>query len=73
MARIVSVIEVLAQSDQSWEQAAQNAVSEAAKTVRHIRSIYGQEFQADVQDGKITAYRLNAKISFDLEESDARG
>ena len=67
MARIVNAIEVIAQSDQSWEQAAQKAIEEASKTVRHIRSIYGQEFQADVSDGKITQYRLNAKISFDVE------
>ena len=72
MARIVSVIEVLARSDQSWEHAAQKAVEEAAKTVRHIRPLYGQEFQAEVKDGKITEYRLNAKISFDLEGSDGQ-
>ena len=67
MARLVDVIEVIAQSDQSWEQAAQKALEEASKTVRHITSIYGQEFQADVSNGKITQFNLNAKISFDLE------
>jgi flavin-binding protein dodecin len=67
MARLVDVIEVIAQSDQSWEQAAQKALEEASKTVRHIRSIYGQEFMAEVDNGKITQFRLNAKISFDLE------
>ena len=67
MARLVDVIEVISQSDQSWEQAAQTALEEASKTVRHIRTIYGQEFQADVNEGKITQFRLNAKISFDLE------
>jgi flavin-binding protein dodecin len=67
MARLVDVIEVIAQSDQSWEQAAQKALEEASKTVRHIRSIYGQEFLAEVDNGKITQFRLNARISFDLE------
>jgi dodecin len=67
MARLVDVIEVISQSDQSWEQAAQKALEEASKTVRHIRSIYGQEFMAEVSDGKITQFRLNARISFDLE------
>lgn len=67
MARLVDVIEVIAQSDQSWEQAAQKAVEEAAKTVRHIRSIYGQEFMAEVDNGKIAQFRLNCRISFDLE------
>jgi dodecin len=67
MARLVDVIELISQSDQSWEQAAQKALEEASKTVRHITSIYGQEFMAEVNDGKITQFRLNAKISFDLE------
>jgi flavin-binding protein dodecin len=67
MARLVDVIEVISQSDQSWEQAAQKALEEASKTVRHIRSIYGQEFMAEVDNGKITQFRLNARISFDLE------
>lgn len=67
MARLVDVIEVISQSDQGWEQAAQKALEEASKTVRHIRSIYGQEFMAEVNDGKITQFRLNARISFDLE------
>ena len=67
MARLVDVIEVIAQSDQSWEQAAEKALEEASKTVRHIRSVYGQEFMAEVDNGKITQFRLNAKISFYLE------
>ena len=67
MARIVKVIEVLAQSDKSWEDAAQAAVAEAAKTLRNIRSIYIKEFEAAVENGKVTQYRVNAKISFDLE------
>ncbi|MBV8899548.1 MAG: dodecin domain-containing protein [Verrucomicrobia bacterium] len=67
MARIVKVIEVLAQSDKSWEDAAQTAVAEASKTLRNIRSIYIKEFEAAVENNKITAYRVNAKVSFELE------
>ena len=61
---IVKVIEVLAQSDESWADAAQQALDEASKTVRNIQSIYVKEFQAIVEDDEITAYRVNAKISF---------
>ncbi len=67
MAKIVKVIELLAQSDKSWEDAAQAAVAEAAKTLRHIKSVYVKEFEAAVEDGKITQYRVNVKISFDFE------
>jgi flavin-binding protein dodecin len=67
MARIVKVIEVLAQSDKSWEDAAQTAVAEASKTLRNIRSIYIKEFEAAVENNKITQYRVNAKVSFELD------
>jgi flavin-binding protein dodecin len=40
MAKIVKVIELMSESPKSWEEAAQNAVSEASKTLRNIRSIY---------------------------------
>ncbi len=67
MAKIVKVIELLTQSEKSWEDAAQNAVTEASKTVRNIRSIYIKEFEAAVENGKITQYRINAKIAFEFE------
>ena len=66
---MLKVLEVLAQSDKSWEDAAQSAVDEAAKTVRGIKSIYIKELEASVEDGKISQYRINAKISFMLEGS----
>lgn len=65
---IVKVIEVLAQSDKSWEDAAREAVSEAGKTVDNIRSIYIKEFEAVVENKKITKYRINAKISFEIRK-----
>lgn len=65
---MLKVIEVLAESPKSWEDAAHNAIAEAARTVRHIRSIYIENFSAEVSDeGKIVRYRINAKISFLLE------
>lgn len=64
---MLKVIEVLAESNKSWEDAAQVAVTTAAKTVRHVKSINIKNLQAKVEDGKITTYRVNAKISFVLE------
>ena len=66
---IIKVIEILAESDQSWEHAAQVAVENAAETLRDIRSIYIKEFEAKVEDGQIVAYRVNAKISFGIERT----
>lgn len=64
---IAKVIEILAQSPNSWEEATQNALDEAAKTVRHIESIYVKDFQAIVENGKIAQYRVNTKITFVVE------
>jgi flavin-binding protein dodecin len=67
---IVKVIEVLAQSEQSWEDAVQVALNEAKKTIRNIQSIYVKEFQAIVdQQQNISAYRVNCKISFLVEDA----
>ncbi|CAN5358045.1 hypothetical protein BH20VER3_BH20VER3_21380 [soil metagenome] len=67
MAKVLKVIELLAQSEKSWEDAAQAAVNEANETLRNIRSIYIKEFEASVENGKINQYRVNAKVSFDLD------
>lgn len=64
---ILKVIEVLAESPKSWEDAAQQAVAHAGKTVRNIKSIYVKEMEATVENGKISKFRVNAKISFMLD------
>lgn len=68
---MLKVIEVLAESPDSFDQATQNAVANAAKSVRNIKSIYIKEMNAQVENGKITSYRVNAKISFLLDDQSA--
>lgn len=65
---IVKVIEVLAQSDKSWEDATRIALEEASRSIRNIQSIYIKEMQAVVSNNQIEAFRVNAKISFKVEE-----
>ena len=60
------VIEVLAQSKEGWEDAARKAVAEASETVQGIKSVYIKEMQGVVENGKIVAYRVNAKITFEV-------
>jgi flavin-binding protein dodecin len=66
---IVKVIELLAQSPESWEAATEEALREAAKTIRDIQSIYIKEFQAIVENNEITNYRVNVKVSFKVSDS----
>jgi hypothetical protein len=61
---VVKVIEVLAESEKSWEDATQKALDEASKTIENIESIYVKEMQAVVENNQIVSYRVNAKISF---------
>lgn len=63
---ILKVIEVLANSEKGWDDAAKNAVEQASKTVKNIRSVYIKEQSATVKDGKIDNYRVNVKITFEV-------
>lgn len=65
---ILKVVEILASSKTSWEDAANNAVKEASKTVRGIRSLNIGNQSAVVEKGKIVEYRINCKISFAIEK-----
>ena len=67
MAELLKVIEVLAESEKSWEDATAGAVTRASKTVKNIRSIYIENFEAKVEGNRVVRYRINAKISFALE------
>jgi flavin-binding protein dodecin len=64
MSKVVKVIEVLAQSDKSWEDAAARAVNAASKSIDNVKSINITNMSAKVEKGKIVKYRINAKISF---------
>ena len=64
MSKVVKVIEVLAQSNKSWEDAANNAVKEASKSVKDIKSINVVNTSAKVEKNKIVKYRITAQISF---------
>ena len=63
---ILKVIEVLSNSDESWEDATRKAVKNAAKTVKNIRSVYVQEQSAVVKDGEVEEFRVNVKITFEV-------
>ena len=64
----VKVLELLARSDSSWEDAVKVALRKASETVSNIQTIYVKEFLAVVDEGEIVDYQINAKVTF-LEES----
>lgn len=64
---VLKVIEVLSSSETSWEDATKKAVEQAAKSLKHIRSVYVQEQSATVKDGKVAEFRVNLKLTFEIE------
>jgi dodecin len=67
MSNVVKVIEVIAESEKSWEDAVQTAVIVASETLHGIKSVYVDNFTAKVENDRIVEYRVDAKISFLLE------
>jgi len=65
---ILKVLELMANSTKSWEDAAQQAVNEASNTLKHIRSVYIQDQSATVKNNKIVEYRVTVKLCFEIEE-----
>ena len=63
---VLKVIELLADSEKSWEDATSIAIKTAAKTVKSIRSAYVQDMSAVVKNNTITEFRVNVKISFEV-------
>jgi flavin-binding protein dodecin len=67
MSSIAKVIEVIAESEKSWDDAVKNAVTEAAKTVENITELWVGSMKAVVENNKVTKYRITAKVTFVLK------
>lgn len=65
---IVKVIEVIATSEKSFDDAARNAVLEASKSVKNIKSVNIHNMNARVNGENIVSYGVNAKVSFEVEK-----
>ena len=65
---IVKVIEVIASSEKSFDDAVKQAVKETSKTIRNIDSVWVKDMKAHVKDGKIKSYGVICKVSFRLDK-----
>jgi flavin-binding protein dodecin len=63
----IKVIELVGVSNKSWSDAAQQAVAQAARTVRHITGLDVLHSTAVVRDGKIVQFHVNVKLAFVTE------
>ena len=64
---VVKIIELVGSSPNSWSEAAQNAVTEAAKTIKNIKGVHVKRCTAKVTNDKIVEYNADVKIAFIVE------
>jgi len=61
---VVKVLELVGESPKSWQDAANQAVAEAAKTVDNITGVEVANWTANVDGGRIASYRANVRVAF---------
>jgi flavin-binding protein dodecin len=61
---VVKIVELIGSSSKNWEDATKNALDEAAKTIKNIKSVYVKRCTAKVENNKIVEYRAVVKIAF---------
>ena len=64
---IVKIIELIGSSSEGWQEATQNAIDEAAKTINNIKSAHVKRCTAKIEKNKIVEYRAVVKIAFSVE------
>lgn len=65
---IVKIVELVGSSPKSWQDAVDSVVKRASKTIKNMRGLDVIGWNAKLENGKISEYRVNVKISFVVEE-----
>ncbi|NLZ93338.1 MAG: dodecin domain-containing protein [Firmicutes bacterium] len=61
---VAKIVELVGQSEVSWENAVKNAVADAAKTIDNITGVEVSNWTAQIKDGEIVEYKANVKLAF---------
>jgi hypothetical protein len=69
---VIKVLDLVGTSRESWQQAAENALREASKTVDHITGLEVSNMTADVDGDRITSFSANVKIAFAVDNNRRR-
>ncbi len=65
---VAKVTEIIASSEDSFDDAVKKGVKRAAKTLKGVTSAWVQDQQVTVKDGKVKEYRVNLKVTFILND-----
>ena len=68
MDKVYKIIEVVGCSSKSYEEAVQNAVEEAGKTLKGLAWFEVKEWRGGIKDGKVTEFQAVTKVGFRLIE-----
>jgi flavin-binding protein dodecin len=61
-------VELVGSSKIGVEDAIQNAISNASKSLKHLDWFEVQEVRGDIQDGKVGYYQVTLKVGFRLND-----
>jgi flavin-binding protein dodecin len=64
---VLKVLEIMSNSEKSWEDATASGIRKASKSVKNIRSAFVQSQSVVVKNDDISEYRVNLKISFEVD------
>ena len=64
---VAKIIEISASSDESFEDAIRRGIAKASETVHHIKAAWVKDQQVTVEDGNVTHYRVDMKVTFVIE------
>ncbi len=64
---VLKVIEILSNSNTSWEDATATGIEKASKSVKNIKSAFVQSQSVTVNNGKVEEYRVNLKVTFEVK------
>lgn len=64
---VLKVLEILSDSTTSWEDATRKGIEKSSESIRNIRSAYVQSQSVTVENGKVKAFRVNLKVTFEVE------
>ncbi len=65
---VARVTEIIASSSKGFDDAVENGVERAAKTLKNVESAWVQDQKVIIRDGKIKEYRVNLKVTFVLAD-----
>ena len=67
MGKVAKVIELVGESPTSWQDAVEDAVREANKTVDNITGVEVTNWTASVANGRVNEYKVDVKIAFGVD------